>query len=88
MIFGQETVDLVRWACCHRPDMTAVHLFGILLLLKATNQMANRLFQISPTGFDTALLIGKYFSSGYLWAIAVAMLLSKVVAIAQLQPFC
>ena len=40
-----------------------------------------------PTGFDTILLIGQYFSSGYFWAIAEAMLHSMVEAIAELQKF-
>ena len=76
-----------RFACGHRPTMAAVHLLGILPPIRPTNQMVSRLFVFSLTGFDTTSLIGQYFSSGYFGAIAAAMLLSEVLAIAELQPF-
>ena len=75
------------FACGHRLAMAAVHLLGILPPIKPTNQMVSRLFGFSLTGFDATSLIGQYFSSWYFGAIAAAMLLSKVPAITELQPF-
>ena len=135
---------IARFACGQCPAMAAVHLFGILPLMKPTNQMSSlfaglektenfqlwaefssygpnqiaKLYQnsvqggifplifgwkkifladfrtecdlkislaqpiwILPTGFDTTLLIGQYFSSAYIWAIAAAMLQSRATAV-------
>ena len=53
-----------------------------------TNQShAEKAIQIFPTGFDTSLLIGQYFSSLYFRAIAMASLLIMVMSIAELQLF-
>ena len=58
-------------------------MFVILSTIKPTNQMAGRLFFFFQTVFDTTFLIGKYFLSGYLWAIAPAMLQSTVAGYSQ-----
>ena len=61
--------------------MAAVHLFSNLPQIKTTNQMASRLFRFSRLVLIQSA-IGQYFSSLYFWAIAAAMLQSKVAAIA------
>ena len=73
--------------CGYRPAMAAVHLFFYSPSDKTNQSNGEWAILIFPTGFDTALLIGQYFSSGWFWAIASAMLLNKVMATAKEQPF-